>query len=170
MAERFFPLNARFRIGVVGANGEVIPSPEFIREYGILWKRVGEYEALTNLELEELSDTRNETLQFLAIGPKQRRRSDVESDSFAWSVREVTSSGSVYVGEFIEADATSASIALTLPDVAASKGRMIGLSKTDSTANVVSIVGTINGDADVSITEQYTTLLILSNGTEWRLI
>lgn len=74
MAERFFPLNARFRLGLVNGRGEVVPSPEFLREYDILWKRVGEYEALTNTELEAL--TRAEKLG--VFGNRQEQRLTVK--------------------------------------------------------------------------------------------
>lgn len=52
MADKFFPLKAGIAFGIDAQGRPVNPSPEFVRQWDSLWKRVGEYTAKTNLELD----------------------------------------------------------------------------------------------------------------------
>lgn len=170
MAEKFFPLKAAIAFGVDAQGRPVKPTLEFVRQWDALFKRVGEYEALTNVELEQLSDTRNETLELLSLAPTRRTRSDSRASGFSWNVRTITASANAYAGDYIDANATGGTITVTMPNVISSKGRMVAVSKTDTSANAVTISGTVNGSVNPSLGVQYTTLLMVSNGTEWRLI
>ena len=72
---------------------------------------------------------------------------------------------------FLKGDATSASITLTLPAAADLGDTPIHIKKIDSTANTVTIdangTETIDGDLTVVITDQYTTITVVSDGTDW---
>lgn len=87
-----------------------------------------------------------------------------------WNVRTLTADADAYDGDWCDVDATGGDVNITLPDVLTSTGRMIAVSKSDVSANLVTVIGTVNGAVDPSITVQYTTLLMVSNGTEWRLL
>jgi len=135
-----------------------------------LFKRVGEYTALTNIELEALTDTQSETLAYLSLAPAQPRQTRFDAAGFVWRYRSISTAATLAVGDFGDVDASGAAVAVTLPNVAASKGRIVGVSKVDSSANPVTISGAVNGQSSIMITRQYTSLLMLSNGSEWRLI
>lgn len=66
-------------------------------------------------------------------------------------------------------DATSGSQANTLPAAAAMAGKLMVLKKIDSTANPVILAGdaNIDGAASFSLSQQYSTLGILSDGSHW---
>lgn len=87
-----------------------------------------------------------------------------------WNVRALTADADAYVGDWCDVDATIGDVEITLPDVLVSTGRMVAVSKSDVSANLVIVIGTVNGAVDPSIAAQYTTLLLVSNGTEWRLL
>lgn len=164
-----FPLRKHVPIGVDAQGRPVLPSTDFIKQWEDIFRRVGEFTALTNIELEELSDTRYETLTYLSLAPEatmQRRASDASM----WRCISISASATISAGDFVDVDASSAAVTVTLPNVAASKGRIVGVSKVDSSANLVTVAGAINGQSSIMITRQYTSLVMLSNGSEWRLI
>ena len=70
----------------------------------------------------------------------------------------------------IEADATSGAVSITLPDVADADGLEFNVTKSDSSANGVTIVGTVNGETNPVIDTQYDSYTMKSNGTAWYLI
>jgi hypothetical protein len=85
-----------------------------------------------------------------------------------------TGSLAVYNGQaLIEADATSGSFVLTLPDatIPANKGRRYSIVKVDSTANTVTVQGfggqQISGNASVILSTQWSILSIISDGAKW---
>lgn len=84
--------------------------------------------------------------------------------------RSISASAAHYVkpGEFVDVDATSGPITVTLPDSASNPGRICGVSKNDASGNAVTVSGSINGAASAVIAVQYTALLFVSVGTEWR--
>lgn len=55
MAEKLFPLKERVHIAVDASGKFIYPSADFVRQWDLLFKRVGEYQALSNTELEALS-------------------------------------------------------------------------------------------------------------------
>lgn len=53
MTDKVFPIRPHIPIGVDAQGRPVLPSPDFMRQWEGLFKRVGEYAALTNVELED---------------------------------------------------------------------------------------------------------------------
>ena len=84
------------------------------------------------------------------------------------SIRVLSASSTIAPGEFADVDATSADVTITLPPAATNSGKMIGVAKSDASANFVTLSGQVNGAATTDLTTQYTALLLISNGTEWR--
>jgi len=55
MVDKFFPLKSGIAFGIDAQGRPVNPSQEFVRQWESLWKRVGEYTAKTNAELDVAS-------------------------------------------------------------------------------------------------------------------
>lgn len=91
------------------------------------------------------------------------------SGSFAWNVRILSTNATAAAGDFCDVDASGGAVSVTLPSVGGNVGRMVAVSKSDASANAVTIVGTVNGTVNPTLTVQYTRALMVSNGTEWRL-
>ena len=76
-------------------------------------------------------------------------------------------------GDFILADAASASITITLPDPSNTR-RNITIKKIDSSANAVTInpydTETIDGDSSYSLSSQYQFITLTSDGSNWYII
>jgi hypothetical protein len=77
-------------------------------------------------------------------------------------------------GKLIPVDASGAGITVTLPTVAlAANGFRIGIKKTDSSTNAVTVDGdgaeTIDGAANYLLNGQYETLWLICNGTTWHI-
>lgn len=87
-----------------------------------------------------------------------------------WNARTITADTTAAVGDLCDVDASSAAISVTLPDPTANSGKMVAVAKADSSANAVTVVGTVNGVVDPSFSVPYTCYLMASNGTEWRLV
>lgn len=85
--------------------------------------------------------------------------------------RAISVSAAYYVKpwEFVDVNATGGAVTVTLPDAASNVGKLCGVAKNDASANNVTVSGAINGAASATITVQYTALLFISIGTEWRL-
>lgn len=66
MADKFFPLKSGIAFGIDAQGRPVNPSPEFVRQWDSLWKRVGEYTAKTNIEL-DVSATAAQATADLAV-------------------------------------------------------------------------------------------------------
>lgn len=65
-------------------------------------------------------------------------------------------------------DATAAGRTVTLPTLAAGNdGWMINVAKSDSSANTVTIAGTINGGTDLVLTRRWEGALVLWTGAAW---
>jgi len=68
-------------------------------------------------------------------------------------------------------DATSGPVTITLPTALEATNRVLTVKKVDATANAVTIDGsgteTIDGAATRSITAQWDSMTIVSNGTTW---
>lgn len=87
-----------------------------------------------------------------------------------WNVRITATDITADVGDLCDVDATSAAVNITLPDPAVNIGKMVAVAKSDSSANAVNVIGTVNGVVDPAIAVQYTCYVMASNGTEWRLM
>ena len=86
--------------------------------------------------------------------------------------RSVTTSGNVVSGDYlIIADATAGAITMTLPPAALVPGRIYAFKRINSGANAVIVDGyaaeTIDGSATHTLTPQWNSLTIMSNGTAW---
>ena len=71
----------------------------------------------------------------------------------------------------VDVDATSASVAITLPTAVGINGREYVVRKLDSSANTVTITPngseTVNGSSDIVLDEQYESTIIYSDGANW---
>jgi hypothetical protein len=93
---------------------------------------------------------------------------------FTRSITRVTEVTEDYTVEpeyyWIRVDASSGAITITLPPVG-SLGRPIGIMKSDSSVNAVTVDGngseTIEGSTTQSLTAQYDAILLRDNGTSW---
>jgi len=65
----------------------------------------------------------------------------------------------------IRVDATSGAVSITLPTPAV--GTVYNIKKIDASANAVTIVGTVDGVVNPTITTQYSNRNIQYNGTTW---
>ncbi len=76
--------------------------------------------------------------------------------------------------ETILVDATAAARTITLPAAAGKLGWIYNIKKVDSSANAVVIDGnaseTIDGELTFSLTVQYMSLTIVSDGSNWHII
>jgi len=86
--------------------------------------------------------------------------------------RTVTTSGNVQSGDYlIIADATGGAITMTLPPAALVPGRIYAFKRISSGANTVTIDGyaseTIDGAATHTLTPQWNSVTIMSNGVAW---
>ena len=96
-----------------------------------------------------------------------------QMNNTAFDVLRATSSQSV-AHDLILADATSGALSFTLPPPAEFVDRLMRVKKTDSSANVVNLVpsggATLEGTATVAISVQYTSLQIISDGSNWYIV
>ncbi len=86
--------------------------------------------------------------------------------------RTVTTSGNVQSGDYlIIADATGGAITMTLPPAALVPGRIYAFKRISSGANAVIVDGyaaeTIDGAATHTLTPQWNSVTIMSNGVAW---
>ncbi len=74
----------------------------------------------------------------------------------------------------ITVDANSAPVTVTLPPAADQPNCEISVKKTDASANAVTVDGysteTIDGSATYSLTTQYQSVTVKSNGTAWWIV
>lgn len=86
--------------------------------------------------------------------------------------RSVTTSGNVVSGDYlIIADATAGAITMTLPPAALVPGRIYAFKRINAGANQVIVDGyaaeTIDGATTHTLTPQWNSVTIMSNGTAW---
>jgi hypothetical protein len=84
------------------------------------------------------------------------------------SIRSVSAAANLLPTEFMDVDATGGAVTITLPPAAGNAGKMCGVAKNDASANAVTLSGQLNGVASTDLTVQYTALLMVSTGSEWR--
>ena len=68
----------------------------------------------------------------------------------------------------LQVDAASANITVTLPSPTGNRRRRV--IKTDSSANTVTVVGTINGVSNYTLASQYDRVEVEPTGTAWLII
>lgn len=87
-----------------------------------------------------------------------------------FTVRAITADDTVEAGEFLDIDATLGDVTVTLPSPVGNDGKMIALHKSDASSNsVLTDGGTVQG-TDLSFNRRYTTIVLMSIGTDWRII
>lgn len=93
-----------------------------------------------------------------------------------WTVVAIDDTDSPYAlgdtADFLECDCTSGAIEVDLNSSPAS-GDVQRIQKSDGSGNAVTIDGngkTINGSASDSLASQYSTIVLVYNGTEWRIV
>lgn len=79
-----------------------------------------------------------------------------------------TTSYTAAAGEFVRADATSGAFTVTLPS--GTTGDKVRVKKTDSTANVVTVGGTIDGSTNMRLPDQWSTVEVIYDGSSWKVI
>jgi hypothetical protein len=89
--------------------------------------------------------------------------------------RSVTATGNVVSGDYlIIADATAGAITMTLPPAALVPGRIYAFKRVNSGANAVVVdpsgAETIDGAATYTLSAQWNSVTIMSNGTAWFII
>lgn len=67
----------------------------------------------------------------------------------------------------ILADATDAAFTVTLPDPTRVKFMRVTIKRTNSGTNLVTVGGTVDGQVNPVLAEQYDSMAFVSNGTEW---
>lgn len=77
--------------------------------------------------------------------------------------------------DLVLVDASGAGVTITLPTVSAlMKGMQVGIKKTDSSANVVTVATpgseTIDGANTLSLTTQYESYILISDGSNWHIL
>jgi len=93
--------------------------------------------------------------------------------NFGWStIKTVTADYTMTWGdEMILADASSAAITVTLPDPASYPDEALSIKKIDSSTNAVTVAPhgseTIDGAASVSLANQWDSVTVKSDGTNW---
>ncbi len=77
----------------------------------------------------------------------------------------------IWADETILADASSAAITVTLPDPASYPDEALSIKKIDSSANAVTVAPhgseTIDGAASVTLANQWDSVTVKSDGTNW---
>jgi hypothetical protein len=68
----------------------------------------------------------------------------------------------------LQVNATSAAVSITLPSPTGNRRRRI--IKTDSSGNTVTVVGTINGVSNYTLTTQYSWVEVEPTGTSWLIV
>jgi hypothetical protein len=101
----------------------------------------------------------------------------VMNGSFNAELVSIVNSDSPYTAAAVEviiADATSGAITVNLPDAAGNTGRRYSIKKVDATANLVTIDGdggdTIDGQTTKVLSDQYDSVTVVSDGTNWFII
>lgn len=86
----------------------------------------------------------------------------------------ITSDVTANIGDVILSDASGGPITITLPPVANAIHNKIRVKKVDSSANIITIDGdgadTIDGNTTISLTVQYESYTLISDGSEWFII
>jgi hypothetical protein len=72
--------------------------------------------------------------------------------------------------EFVMLNASSGAKTVALPAADVNKGRLYIIKKTDSSSNVVTISGSVNGGTNYNLTAQNQSVRLISDGTTWQTV
>ena len=126
---------------------------------------------MTHEYIEPLNDTADkQDLQHLKIDELVTVANVVGGD-----ISTLTVSGNLDVNQTMcFADATAGAMTITLYHASKRTGTQINISKTDSSANIVTIdaqsTETIDGETTQTLETQYDNLTIISDGTNWKVL
>jgi hypothetical protein len=114
-------------------------------------------------------------LQGLSVGPAPAYTQSDRMRTEYIHTRAVTASDNFAPDDYLVlCNATAGVITLTLPVAAASQGRKLVAKKTDASANAVTVDGngaeTVDGAASISITAQYDSVSVISDGAAWWIV
>lgn len=91
-----------------------------------------------------------------------------------WTYASKTANYTAAVGEFVNVDATSGNITITLPTASGQSGQRIGVRKSDSGSNTVTVDGnsaeTINSYLTYVLSYLNDTIYIQSDGSNWMVV
>lgn len=92
---------------------------------------------------------------------------DLATKATAYAVRSKTGAYVLQAFDWVEADASGGPFNLTLP-ASPPTGTIVGVKKVDASANAVTIVGTIDGAVNPTMTKQWHSYEVIYDGTTWR--
>lgn len=98
------------------------------------------------------------------------------ASSSAWTVVTKVAAYNAVAGDFVKADASAGTFAVTLPTAVGISGQSIVVKKTDSSVNAVTVNTTTAQTMDtlasgaVAITTQYVAIVFVSDGVNWQII
>ena len=88
-----------------------------------------------------------------------------------WTYTGQSANYTASVNDFVGMDATGGARTVTLPTSSGNAGKRIAVKKLDSSSNAVTVDGdsaeTIDGAATFDLRQQYDTLVVVSDGTNW---
>lgn len=132
---------------------------------------------MADVKISELSDVTSlsgsDTLPVVQSGTTKEATVE-QVRSFKTNVSKTAAYTATLTDHFIDCDATSAAFSITLPAVASSSGKELIIKKIDSSANAVTVDGnaseTIDGATTYSLAQQYDSVTIYCDGSEWHII
>jgi hypothetical protein len=99
------------------------------------------------------------------------RTSGTGSGSFDRPIATVATNTTLTVSHYtVLVDASAGDVTITLPSAASAANRIYNVKRVSAGVNDVIVSGTIDGESSVTLTKQYTTLTIQSDGTSWWII
>ncbi len=133
----------------------------------------------TNMDMTASYDFSAGTLQAASptVAADVAIKSYVDAQADAFTVVSKVFGDSPYtasLNEMVLCDCAGGAITVNLPAASGNGGRRIAIKKTDSTANAVTVDGnsaeTIDGAVTQSIGEQYDSLTLICDGTNWHIM
>lgn len=93
---------------------------------------------------------------------------------FAYNVQSKTTTYTAQYGDLIKADSIGGGFTITLPTAVGASGKQIIIKKISSDGNTITInttsSQTIDGSTSLSITAQYTSLIVVSDNANWYIV
>jgi len=86
---------------------------------------------------------------------------NISTKTAAYTVKATDNDGTVLV------DCTSGAVSITLPPVAQSLNLRVTIKKIDASANAVTVVGTVDGTVNPTLSSQYSATTVHCNGTAY---
>ena len=87
-----------------------------------------------------------------------------------YDVESITSSTTLGKNTVALVDASGGAVTITLPAASSCWGRIYTIKKTDSSANFVTIAGTIDGDTNFVLEVEDEVAEVISDGSNWYII